>query len=199
MWLDRYTDRARNVMGYARREAERFNYDLIGTEHILLGLVKEGSGLAANVLGNLGIDLERLGVEVKKRVKKGSSESRQQLLFTTRAQKAVEYALDEERHLGHKYTGTEHLLLGLLREKEGTAAEVLTSLGVKLDDARREVMELLGTEAGPKPDGESIPLNPRVSRVLEYAREEARREGSPSVDVAHLGRGVARLEGEESS
>jgi len=145
--FDRFTDRARKVMGYARLEAERFNHDYIGTEHILLGLIKEGSGVAANVLENLDVDLEKVRAEIEKRVKHGPDTGTMgHLPFSPRARKVIDYAVEEAKSLGHKYVGTEHLLLGLLREEEGKAAEVLTSLGVKLDDVRREVMELLGAE-----------------------------------------------------
>ncbi|MHC5058784.1 MAG: ATP-dependent Clp protease ATP-binding subunit, partial [Planctomycetota bacterium] len=145
--FDRFTDRARKVMGYARQEAERFNHDYIGTEHILLGLVKEGSGVAANVLENLDVDLEKVRTEVEKRVKHGpDTHTMGQLPFNQEAKRSLDYALEEARSLSHKYVGTEHILLGLLREEEGRAAEVLTALGLKLEAVRREVMELLGAE-----------------------------------------------------
>jgi ATP-dependent Clp protease ATP-binding subunit ClpC len=145
--FDRFTDRARKVMGYARQEAERFNHDYIGTEHILLGLVKEGSGVAANVLENLDVDLEKVRTEVEKRVKHGpDTHTMGQLPFNQEAKRSLDYSLEEARSLSHKYVGTEHILLGLLREEEGRAAEVLTGLGLKLEGVRREVMELLGAE-----------------------------------------------------
>jgi ATP-dependent Clp protease ATP-binding subunit ClpC len=160
--FDRFTDRARKVMGYARQEAERFNHDYIGTEHILLGLVKEGSGVAANVLENLDIDLEKLRLEVEKRVKHGPDTGTMgQLPFTKRARRVLDLAVEEAKGLGHKYVGTEHLLLGLLRDEEGKAAEVLQALGLRLEEVRREVMELLGadaaaeTQAAPAKPGES--------------------------------------------
>ena len=149
--FDRFTDRARKVMGYARQESDRFNHDHIGTEHVLLGLVKEGSGVAANVLENLDIDLEKVRVEVEKRVKQGPDTGTMgQKPFTNRARKVLDYAMQEARGMGHKYVGTEHLLLGLLREEEGKAAEVLIELGGKLDDVRREVMDLLGADGEPE-------------------------------------------------
>jgi len=179
--FDKFTDRARKVMGYARQEAERFNHDYIGTEHVLLGLVKEGSGVAANVLENLDIDLEKLRAEVEKRVKQGPDTGTMgQLPFTQRAKKVLDYAIEEARHLKHKYVGTEHILLGLLREEDGTAAEVLMGLGARLDEVRREVMELLGAEtepgappAGAAPKGESkTPALDSFGRDLtELARE----------------------------
>src|SRR4029453_1373128 len=145
--FDRFTDRARKVMGLARQEAQRLNHEYIGTEHILLGLVQEGSGVAANVLKNLDIDLKKIRQEVEKLVKAGPSMvTMGQLPFTPRAKKVLELALEEASNLGHTYIGTEHLLLGLIRENEGIAAQVLRNLKVKLEDVRDEVLELLGAE-----------------------------------------------------
>ncbi|MEK6635388.1 MAG: Clp protease N-terminal domain-containing protein, partial [Planctomycetota bacterium] len=146
--FDRFTDRARKVMALAREEARRFNHEYIGTEHILLGLVKEGSGVAANVLQNLDIEMKKIRLEIEKIVQSGSDlVSVGQLPFTPRVKKVLEYAMEEARALGHNYIGTEHLLLGLLREQEGVAAQVLLNLGVKLEDVREEVITLLGSEA----------------------------------------------------
>ncbi|HHT9126036.1 MAG TPA: ATP-dependent Clp protease ATP-binding subunit [Candidatus Brocadiia bacterium] len=145
--FDRFTDRARKVMTLAREEARRFNHEYIGTEHILLGLVKEGSGVAANVLQNLDIELKKIRIEIEKIVQTGPDlVSVGQLPFTPRVKKVLEYAMDEARNLGHNYIGTEHLLLGLLREQEGVAAQVLLNLGVKLEDVREEVISVLGAE-----------------------------------------------------
>ena len=146
--FDKFTDRARKVMALAREEAKRFNHEYIGTEHILLGLVKEGSGVAANVLQNLDIDLKKIRLEIEKIVQTGPDlVSVGQLPFTPRVKKVLEYAIEEARSMGHNYIGTEHQLLGLLREQEGVAAQVLLNLGVKLEDVREEVVELLGAES----------------------------------------------------
>jgi len=145
--FDKFTDRARKVMALAREEAKRFNHEYIGTEHILLGLVKEGSGVAANVLQNLDIDLKKIRMEVEKIVQAGPDlVSVGQLPFTPRVKKVLEYAMEEAKSMGHNYIGTEHQLLGLLREREGVAAQVLLNLGIKLEGVREEVMELLGAE-----------------------------------------------------
>jgi ATP-dependent Clp protease ATP-binding subunit ClpC len=153
--FDRFTDRARKVMGLARQEAQRFNHDYIGTEHILLGLVQEGSGVAASVLKNLNVDLKKIRHEVEKLVAGGSTMvSMGQLPFTPRAKKVLELSLEEASNLGHTYIGTEHLLLGLIREDEGIAAQVLRNLKVKLDDVRDEVLELLGAEPSDQEGGE---------------------------------------------
>ena len=142
---ERFTDRARKVMQLANQEAQRFNHEYIGTEHILLGLVKEGSGVAANVLKNLDVDLRKIRIEVEKIVQTGPDMvTMGKLPQTPRAKKVIEYAMDEARNLNHNYVGTEHLLLGLLREQEGVAAQVLMNLGMKLDDVREEVLNLLG-------------------------------------------------------
>ncbi len=143
--FDKFTDRARKVMALAREEAKKFNHEYIGTEHILLGLVKEGSGVAANVLQNLDIDLKKIRLEVEKIVQSGPDlVSVGQLPFTQRVKKVLEYAMEEAKAMGHNYVGTEHQLLGLLREHEGVAAQVLLNLGAKLEDVREEVVELLG-------------------------------------------------------
>src|SRR5437870_513581 len=142
---ERFTDRARKVMQLANQEAQRFNHEYIGTEHILLGLVKEGSGVAANVLKNLDIDLRKIRLEVEKIVQAGPEMvTMGKLPQTPRAKKVIEYSIEEARNLNHNYVGTEHLLLGLLREQEGVAAQVLMNLGLKLEDVREEVLNLLG-------------------------------------------------------
>src|SRR6478736_1488654 len=128
--FERFTDRARKVMALANQEAQRFNHEYIGTEHILLGLVKEGSGVGANVLKNLDVDLRKVRLEVEKLVKSGPDMvTMGKLPQTPRAKKVIEYAIEEARNLNHNYVGTEHLLLGLLREHDGVAAEVLNLLG----------------------------------------------------------------------
>src|SRR5437870_13632574 len=143
--IERFTDRARKVMALANQEAQRFNHEYIGTEHILLGLVKEGSGVGANVLKNLDVDLRKVRLEVEKLVKSGPEMvTMGKLPQTPRAKRVIEYAIEEARNLNHNYVGTEHLLLGLLREQDGVAAQVLMNLGLKLEDVREEVLTLLG-------------------------------------------------------
>ncbi len=143
--FERFTDRARKVMALANQEAQRFNHEYIGTEHVLLGLVKEGSGVGANVLKNLGVGLPKIRMEVEKQVKTGPDMvTMGKLPQTPRAKKVIEYAIEEARNLNHNYVGTEHILLGLLREQEGVAAQVLLNLGMQLEDIRDEVLHLLG-------------------------------------------------------
>jgi hypothetical protein len=141
---ERFTDRARKVMQLANQEAQRFNHEYIGTEHILLGLVKEGAGVAANVLASLGVDLRKVRLEVEKVVHHPWMVRAGKLPHTPRAKKVIEYAVEEARNLGHHYVGTEHLLLGLLREDEGVAACLLRNLGLELEHVRKEVLSLLG-------------------------------------------------------
>jgi len=135
--FERFTDRARKVMALANQEAQRFNHEYIGTEHVLLGLVKEGTGVGANVLKNLEVDLHKVRMEVERLVKSGPEMvSMGKLPHTPRAKKVVEYAIEEARNLNHNYVGTEHLLLGLLREREGVAAQVLMNVGLNLEEVR---------------------------------------------------------------
>ncbi len=155
--FERFTDRARKVMALANQEAQRFNHEYIGTEHILLGLVKEGSGVGANVLKNLDVDLRKVRLEVEKLVKAGPEMvTMGKLPQTPRAKKVIEYAIEEARNLNHNYVGTEHLLLGLLREHDGVAAQVLMNLGLKLEEVREEVLNLLG--AGAEGEGEGTEM-----------------------------------------
>ncbi len=143
--FNRFTERARKVIILAKEEARRFNHDYIGTEHILLGLIREGEGVAAAVLQKLGVSLENIRLEIEKLVQPGpTTQIIGDIPFTPRAKKALELAAEEARSLGHNYIGTEHLLLGLIREGEGISSQVLLNLGMDLNSVRNEVMELLG-------------------------------------------------------
>jgi len=144
--FNRFTERARKVVILAKEEARRFNHDYIGTEHILLGLVREGEGVAASVLQKMGVSLEKIRLEIEKLVQPGpTTQIIGDIPFTPRAKKTLELAAEEARALGHNYIGTEHLLLGLIREGEGMASQVLLNLGLDLNTVRNEVMELLGS------------------------------------------------------
>ncbi len=144
-------------MQLANQEAQRFNHEYIGTEHLLLGLVKEGSGVAANVLKNLDVDLRKIRHEVEKMVRSGPDlVTMGRLPQTPRAKKVIEYSMEEARNLNHNYVGTEHILLGLLREHEGVAAQVLLNLDLKLEDVRREVLNLLGHGIDPSDVGGGV-------------------------------------------
>jgi len=163
--FERFTDRARKVMALANQEAQRFNHEYIGTEHVLLGLVKEGSGVGATVLKNLDVDIKKLRLEVEKQVKSGPDMvTMGKLPQTPRAKKVIEYAIEEARSLNHNYVGTEHILLGILRETEGIAAQVLMSVGLKLEDVRQEVLNLLGAGLDDGPTGLGMKMGPTVAR-----------------------------------
>ena len=152
-------------MALANQEAQLFNQDYIGTEHILLGLVKEGSGVGATVLKNLDVDIKKLRFEVEKLVKSGPDMvTMGKLPQTPRAKKVIEYAIEEARSLNHNYVGTEHILLGLLRESEGIAAQVLMNLGLKLEDVRQEVLNLLGAGVDSEPTGLGMKMGPAIGR-----------------------------------
>ena len=143
-----FTERVRKVLAMAREEAARLHHEYVGTEHILLGLIREGEGVAAAVLQNLSVDLDDIQQKIEETVKKGKAATATgpDLPYTSRAKKVLELAMSEARELNHSYVGTEHLLLGLLREEKGIAAQVLTDAGVNLDAARAETLRLLGTE-----------------------------------------------------
>ncbi len=144
--FNRFTERARKVILLAKEEAKRFNHDYIGTEHILLGLIREGEGVAAAVLASMGLTSEKIRLEVEKLVQPGpSTVISGDIPFTPKAKKVIELAMEEARTLGHNYIGTEHLLLGLIREGEGVASQVLLNMGLELDKVREEVMNLLGS------------------------------------------------------
>ncbi len=140
-----FTDRVRKVLQMAREEAARLQHEYVGTEHILLGLLHEGGGVAAAALTNLKVDFEAVAANVYDTVKKGNNESRSlDLPYTSRAKKVLELSMSEARELNHTYVGTEHLLLGVLREKKGIAAQALIDAGITLEMARAEVLRLLG-------------------------------------------------------
>ena len=164
---ERFTDRARKVVQLASQEAQRLNHEYIGTEHILLGLVSEGSGVAANVLKNLDIDIRKVRVEVEKIVRAGPDlVAAGKLPQTPRAKKVIEYAIQEARDLDHNYVGTEHLLLGLLREMEGVGAQVLMNLGLRLSNVRVEVLNLIG-----QPPSSSLPGTPALPAVESFSAD----------------------------
>ncbi len=140
----RFTERAQRVILIAQEEAKRLNHDYVGTEHILLGLVALGEGVSAQVLTNLNVDIRKVRSEIEKIVGTGDNMMLLgEIPFTPRAKKVLEYAVEEAQHMGHTYIGTEHILMGLIREEEGVAARVLDNLGLKLETVREEVMNLL--------------------------------------------------------
>jgi ATP-dependent Clp protease ATP-binding subunit ClpC len=153
--FERFTDRARRVVVLAQEEARLVHHDYIGTEHILLGIVHEGEGVAAKALELLGVSLTRVRLAVEETIGRGERAPVAAPQFTPRARRALELSRQESNELGHNYVGTEHLLLGLIREGEGVAARVLAKLGVGLDTARVRVLELLGGHTEP-PDSSGL-------------------------------------------
>src|SRR5581483_3072200 len=146
--FDKFTERAKKVLVLAQEEAQRFNHNYIGTEHLLLGLVREGEGIAAKVLANLGVELNKVRSAVEFIIGRGDRMVIGDISLTPRAKKVIELAVEEARRLNHNYIGTEHLLLGLVREGEGIAAGVLESLGVNLEKVRAQVIQVV-SQSGP--------------------------------------------------
>lgn len=143
----KFTERAQKVVAYAQEEARRLNHNVIGTEHLLLGLLREGEGVAARALRNMGVDIQRVRQQVEMMIGVGPFMIQGPIGYTPRAKRVMELAIDESRKLGHNYVGTEHILLGLIREGDGVAAQVLTNLGISLEKAQAEVLNLLGADS----------------------------------------------------
>ncbi|MGH9022194.1 MAG: Clp protease N-terminal domain-containing protein, partial [Acidimicrobiia bacterium] len=167
--FERFTDRARRVVVLAQEEARLLNHNYIGTEHILLGLIREGEGVAAKALESLGISLEVVRAQVEEIIGQGSSTPSGHIPFTPRAKKVLELSLREALQLGHNYIGTEHILLGLIREGEGVAAQVLVKLGADLSRVRQQVIQLLSGYSGGKEPATAAPgeAAPTGSLVLD--------------------------------
>jgi ATP-dependent Clp protease ATP-binding subunit ClpA len=205
-----FTERVRKVLAMAREEAARLHHGYVGTEHILLGLIREGEGVAATVLQNLSVELDDIQQSIENTVKKGRPNQTfgPNLPYSSRGKKVLELAMDEARALDHRYVGTEHLLLGLLREEQGIAAQVLTDAGVDLDPARAETLRILGTATTlggveqrhtfrtmrPRPAGVDDPPRffVRLRRVIANAHSIAANRNASSVTPAHLA--IALLE-----
>jgi hypothetical protein len=161
--FDKFSDGARRVLTFAQDEAQRFQHNYIGTEHLLLALVREEDGVAARVLMDLGLELSKVRTAVEFIIGRGDRPTRGEVGLTPRAKRVIELAIDEARRLGHRYIGTEHLLLGLVREGEGVAAGVLESMGVSLDKVRHEVIRAV--TAGPAT--ERAPDSPTPYRFVD--------------------------------
>ncbi len=159
--FERFTDRARRVVVLAQEEARMLNHNYIGTEHLLLGLIHEGEGVAAKALESLGISLEAVRQQVEEIIGQGQEAPSGHIPFTPRAKKVLELSLRESRQLGHDYIGTEHILLGLIREGEGVAAQVLVKLGADLNRVRQQVIRLLHGYPGEEPAGPPTGLRVR--------------------------------------
>ncbi|PIQ84040.1 MAG: hypothetical protein COV75_04170 [Candidatus Omnitrophica bacterium CG11_big_fil_rev_8_21_14_0_20_63_9] len=178
--FNKFTERARKVILLAKEEAKRFNHDYIGTEHILLGLIREGEGVAAAVLQKLGLSPEKIRLEVEKLVQSGPSTMVSgDIPFTPKAKKVIELAMEEARSLGHNYIGTEHLLLGLIREGEGVASQVLMNLGLDLNRVRNEVITLLGSSSPAPASGSGTGARTKTPALDAFGRDltQLAREG----------------------
>ena len=170
--FDRFTKRARRVLTLAQEEARSFQHNYIGTEHLLLGLVREGEGVAAQVLNNMGVEVNQVRSAVEAIIGRGDRVVHGEVGFTPRAKKVIELAVDEARRLNHRFIGTEHLLLGLIREGEGIGAGVLESLGVRLDQARTEVEVLLALRQHKQEEAPAAPPVPTEAIELLTAEEQ---------------------------
>src|SRR5687767_15304986 len=188
-----FTERVRKVLAMAREEAARLHHEYVGTEHILLGLIREGEGVAAAVLQNLSVDLDEIQQKIEDTVKKGkaSQTTGPDLPYTSRAKKVLELAMSEARELSHSYVGTEHLLLGLLREEKGIAAQVLTDAGDNLDAARAETLRLLGTEM---PQGNAPTAQQGSGTPPAAAPKGEKKSKTPALD--HFCRDLTQLAAE---
>src|SRR5689334_14755198 len=186
-----FTERVRKVLAMAREEAARLHHEYVGTEHILLGLIREGEGVAATVLQNLSVELDDIQQKIEETVKKGKAgqTTGPDLPYTSRAKKVLELAMSEARELNHSYVGTEHLLLGLLREEKGIAAQVLTDAGVNLDAARAETLRILGTEM-PQGGGQQ----PTSNQPAQAAPKGDKKSKTPALD--HFCRDLTQLAAE---
>jgi ATP-dependent Clp protease ATP-binding subunit ClpC len=183
-----FTDRVRKVLQMAREEAARLHHEYVGTEHILLGLIREGEGVAAAVLQNLNVDLEEIQQKIEETVKKGKAAAAAgpDLPYTSRAKKVLELAMTEARELNHSYVGTEHLLLGLLREEKGIAAQVLTDAGVNLEQSRAETLRLLGSD---------MPASaPAAAQAAAASPKSEKKSKTPALD--HFCRDLTQLAAE---
>ena len=160
--FQRFTDRARRVVVLAQEEASGLDHNYIGTEHILLGLIREGEGVAANALKSLGISLDPVRQQVEEIIGRGQEAPQGHVPFTPRAKKVLELSLRESKHLGHDYIGTEHILLGLIREGDGVAAQVLVRLGADLNRVRQQVIQLLHGHPAEEP-GPGAEVRPEMA------------------------------------
>jgi ATP-dependent Clp protease ATP-binding subunit ClpC len=190
--FERFTDRARRVVVLAQEEARLLNHSYIGTEHILLGLIHEGEGVAAKALETLGISLEAVRAQVEEIIGQGGSSPSGHIPFTPRAKKVLELSLREALQLGHNYIGTEHILLGLIREGEGVAAQVLVKLGADLSRVRQQVIQLLSGYQGPQGKTEGAPGGGKEAGSERPAKGEDGEKGNSQI-LDQFGRNLTQL------
>jgi ATP-dependent Clp protease ATP-binding subunit ClpA len=201
--FERFTDRARRVVVLAQEEARLLNHNYIGTEHLLLGLIHEQQGVAAKALESLGVSLEAVRAQVEEIIGQGQRAPTGHIPFTPRAKKVLELSLRESKQLGHNYIGTEHILLGLVREGEGVAAQVLVKLGADLSRVRQQVVQLLSGSAGGPEAAAGTPLVPMGMPVPDELREageqlaEVRRQKEAAIEAQDFDRAAALRDAEE--
>ena len=163
----KFTERARRVIILAREEAERYQHEYLGTEHILLGVIKDGGGIAVLVLQRLGVDIRQLKPEIERNLPLSSNTLViGDIPFTSRAKKVLEYAVEEARAMGHSYIGTEHLLIGLIKEKDGVAYRILSSFGLQYSDIKEQTINLLREPASEARDTSKTPALDEFGRDL---------------------------------
>jgi ATP-dependent Clp protease ATP-binding subunit ClpA len=195
--FERFTDRARRVIVLAQEEAALLHHDYIGTEHLLLGLAHEGQGVAAKALESLGIRLEALRSQVEEAIGRGQRAPSGHIPFTPRAKKVLELSLRESQQLGHNYIGTEHILLGLVREGEGVAAQVLVKLGADLSRTRQQVIQLLsGYAGGPEEDPGTPPVPGDLGEVEEQLAQ-VRSQKEAAIDAQDFAKAAALRDAEK--
>lgn len=205
---DKYTDRAKRTLALATEEARRFGHNYIGTEHLLLGLVRGEEGIAARVLADLGVDIGKTRSAVEFIIGRGDHVRVGDISLTPRAKKAIEFATEESRRLGHEHISAEHILLGMVREGEGIAVGILESLGVDLDKLRQRVIRAVANPGEPARQGlpaatgeaarraaaDRLGYTPAARKALALAAAEARRLGRDEVGAGHLLLGLMRDE-----
>ena len=184
--FERFTDQARRVIVLAQEETRLLNHNYIGTEHILLGLVHEADGGAAQALESLGVSLEAVRRQVEEIIGEGGSPPAGHIPFTPRAKKVLELSLREAIQLGHNYIGTEHILLGVLREGEGVACQVLVKLGANLPKVRARVLQLVASRPGRGTSERLLTLSPELTAVLDEARRAAEANGESEITPIYL-------------
>ena len=193
--FERFTERAKKVLTLAQQEAERAHHSYIGTEHLLLGLLREQEGLAAKVLTNLGVELDATRQRIEQILRRSERIIIQQIIPTSRVKKVIEVSFEEAKRMGQNYVGTEHLLLGLLMEGEGVAAHVLEDMGATLGKVRTEIERILDGGAGEPPSGAAegppparlrMEVDAALGSLLESAQDAAQKEGARELRADHL-------------
>lgn len=197
--LSNFTPRAQQVLSLAHQEAERLHHNYLGTEHVLLGIIALGKGVGVNVLSQFGVDLQNVRAEIERHAIPGTEKLTGKMLYTPRVKKVLTYAQQEAKGLHHTYIGTEHLLLGLLREGEGIAAQVLINLNVNLEQTRLDILKELDPNFNSKNAialgvGNLGNFTPRAIQALSFAREEADRLHQKAIGTDHLLLGIIKLE-----